>query len=106
MLHRAGSDALRPDYEELLRAESGGLGAVCERGRLRFVQASPADLAALRAAVQPVYDALEQDPLTRELIAAIENLRTRCPRSPAPAHARAKEFRPWRNPPRSRAAGV
>ena len=85
VLRRAGRAALRPDYDETVSVERGGLGAVCERGRMRFVQASAADLAALRDAVQPVYDRLERDPLTRELIAAIEGLRTQVPASVVPA---------------------
>ena len=55
----------------MLRVESGGLGAVCERGRREFAGASAADLASLRMALEPVYDMLERDPRTRELIAAI-----------------------------------
>jgi TRAP-type C4-dicarboxylate transport system substrate-binding protein len=85
VLRRAGRASLRADYRELLRLERGGLGAVCERGRLRLAVASPADLAALRAAVQPVYDALEQDPLTRELIAAIRDVRAQLPAPNVPA---------------------
>ena len=107
VLRRAGRASLRPDFEDLLRAESGGLGAVCERGRLRLVQASPADAAALRSAVQPVYDVLERDPLTRELIAAIRELRAEVPAAVVPACRARSASRPreatlegrWRSTP-------
>ena len=87
VLRRAGRVALHPDYEETLSLERGGLGAICERGRIRFVHASASDRAALRTAVQPVYDRLERDPLTRELIAAIEGLRAQVPAAVVPACA-------------------
>jgi TRAP-type C4-dicarboxylate transport system substrate-binding protein len=45
---------------------------LCRRGQLRFLTASPADLAALRRAVHPVYDQLERDPQTRRYIRQIE----------------------------------
>jgi hypothetical protein len=47
---------------------------LCRRG-LRFLTASPADLLALRRAVQPVYDQLERDPQTRRYIRQIEAMR-------------------------------
>jgi TRAP-type C4-dicarboxylate transport system substrate-binding protein len=85
VLHRAGRAALRPDFEETVRLQRGGLGAVCERGGLIFVHASTPDLASLRAAARPVYDELERDPLTRELLAAIQKLRAQAPLPVAPA---------------------
>jgi TRAP-type C4-dicarboxylate transport system substrate-binding protein len=48
---------------------------LCQRGLVSFVTASPADLAALRRAVQPVYDELERDPQTRRLIRQIAAMR-------------------------------
>jgi TRAP-type C4-dicarboxylate transport system substrate-binding protein len=63
----------------------------CTERRLRFVAAPPAALAALRRAVQPVYDQLERDPQTRRFIVEIERTRRelgkpvsavpRCPRA-------------------------
>jgi hypothetical protein len=55
----------------LLRGfEQEGAGNLCRRG-LKFETASPGDLAALRTAVQPVYDTLARDPQTRKFLAAI-----------------------------------
>jgi hypothetical protein len=48
-----------------------------------FRAASASELAALREAVQPVYDELERDSLTRELIVEIEELRSGFARAPA-----------------------
>jgi TRAP-type C4-dicarboxylate transport system substrate-binding protein len=47
---------------------------LCRRG-LRFLTASPADLAALRRAVQPVFHQLERDPQTQRYIRQIEAMR-------------------------------
>jgi len=55
---------------------------LCHRG-LRFLTASPADLAALRRAVQPVYGQLEQDRQTRRFIHEIEAMRKGIPAEPA-----------------------
>ena len=57
---------------------------LCRRGRLRFLDASPADLTALRRAVQPVYAQLDRDPQTRSYIRQIEALRQAIPPEPAP----------------------
>jgi hypothetical protein len=59
---------------------------LCRRG-LRFLTASPADLAALRRAIQPVYGQLEQDRQTQRYIHQIEAMRTGIPAEPAPVCA-------------------
>ena len=48
---------------------------LCRRG-VKFVTATNADLAALRSAVQPVYDRLEQQAETKAAIASIRGLST------------------------------
>jgi TRAP-type C4-dicarboxylate transport system substrate-binding protein len=48
---------------------------LCRRG-MRFLTASPADLAALRRAVQPVYHQLQRDPQTGRYIRQIEAMGT------------------------------
>jgi TRAP-type C4-dicarboxylate transport system substrate-binding protein len=58
--------------------------ALCRAGKLRFLTASPADLTALRAAVQPVYAQLERDPQTRRYIRQIEAMRNGVQAEPAP----------------------
>ena len=51
----------------------------------RFVNATPADLAALRQAFTPVYRSLEADPTTGAFIAQIQHLKKATPPGPAPA---------------------
>jgi len=62
--------------------------ASCRRG-LRFVTASPADLAALRRAVQSVYSQLELDPQTARFIRQIEAMSSGIPPEPTPSCANA-----------------
>jgi TRAP-type transport system periplasmic protein len=52
--------------------ERGDAAILCRRGLLRFLTASPADLAALRRAVQPVVHQLQRDPQTGRFIRQIE----------------------------------
>jgi TRAP-type C4-dicarboxylate transport system substrate-binding protein len=59
---------------------------LCRRG-LRFLTASPADLAALRRAVQPAYHQLERDPQTRRYVRQIEAMRQGISPEPAPGCA-------------------
>jgi TRAP-type C4-dicarboxylate transport system substrate-binding protein len=73
-LKQAGLDVIEPVLTAAEDAERKDLEGICG-SRLPLVMASPADRAALRRAVQPVYDELERDSLTRELIAEIEDLR-------------------------------
>jgi TRAP-type transport system periplasmic protein len=75
ILQQAGSEALGPELDRIERDEAQALELVCERGELALATASSSQLAALRAAVQPVYDELERDVQTRELIAEIRELR-------------------------------
>ena len=74
LLRDAAREAVAPAIETLRSEERASLAALCESGRLSLVDASPADRVALRRAVQPVYDELERDSLTRELLAEIEKL--------------------------------
>lgn len=55
--------------------EQESVGISCRRG-VQFVQASDSDLAAIRTAVAPVYDQLEQDALTKRLIDAITQMKS------------------------------
>src|SRR5205823_6211943 len=59
----------------------------CSTGRPQFVAASPADVAALRRAVQPVYGELERSAQTRRFVVRIEAMRRRlgAPLSVVPA---------------------
>ena len=69
-LRQAGSAVLsrRLDDRQKISAEDGGI--LCRRG-LRFARASNQDLAALRRAVQPVYDKLERNPETKSFLQQI-----------------------------------
>jgi len=57
---------------------------LCRRGLLRFLTASPADLAALRRAVQPVVHQLQRDPQTGRYIRQIEAMGKGVTAEPAP----------------------
>ena len=74
-LREAGLEAIEPVLTAIQDAERASLEAICNGSRLPLVSAAPADRAALRRAVQPVYDELERDSLTEELVAEIEDLR-------------------------------
>lgn len=74
LLQDAARAAVAPAIETLRSEEADSLTSLCEIGHLRLVNASPADRAALRRAVQPVYDKLARDPLTRELLGEIGKL--------------------------------
>jgi len=63
--------------------ERGDTAILCRRG-LHVLTASPADLAALRRAVQPVYHQLQRDPQTGRYIRQIEAMRKGVAAEPAP----------------------
>ena len=63
---------------------SGGVADLCRGGRLHFLAASPANIAALRRAVQPVYDQIERDPQTRQFVEQITAMRREVVPEPAP----------------------
>ncbi|TMK96602.1 MAG: hypothetical protein E6G40_10985, partial [Actinobacteria bacterium] len=66
----------------LFEDEGRLVAKVCAAGG-RLANASPADLAALRQALTPVYASLEQDPQTRGFIEAIQQLKRSTPDGPA-----------------------
>jgi hypothetical protein len=76
ILRDAGREALVAEFDEVVYDSSEALAAACARGAITLVSASAADLAALREAVQPVYEELESDPDTRELIGEITEMRS------------------------------
>ena len=79
ILLRAGREALEPELARIQRDEERALGIVCRRGKLALVTASTSQVAALRNALQPVYEELERDEQTRELIEQIRELRAGLP---------------------------
>jgi TRAP-type C4-dicarboxylate transport system substrate-binding protein len=82
LLRAAAREAFEPALETLIGEEQASLAALCQNRRFALVSASSSERAALREAVQPVYDELERDSLTRELITGIEELRAGLPASP------------------------
>jgi TRAP-type transport system periplasmic protein len=75
ILRRAGREAVRPEAERIEREQNEALTVICSRSNDVFATASASELTALRRAVRPVYAALERDPQTRRLVAAIRRLR-------------------------------
>ena len=59
----AAATASFPTPGDLVDADADLIGQLCGAGK-RFVEASPDELAALRGAVQPVYDGLAEDAAT------------------------------------------
>jgi TRAP-type C4-dicarboxylate transport system substrate-binding protein len=86
ILRQAAADDLAPDSQVVRDNEGADTAILCRRG-LHFLTASPADLLALRRAVQPVYDQLQRDPQTRRDIQQIEALRQRVSPELAPGCA-------------------
>jgi TRAP-type transport system periplasmic protein len=86
-LRQAVANAIPAQTVALRGSEQDAAGNLCRRG-LEFQTASPHDLAALRTAVQPVYDALAGDPQTKRFLAAIAATGKSVPAESAP-HCRA-----------------
>ena len=84
ILTRAVTGDLAAEANAVRDEERTDTATLCRRGRLRFLDASPPDLAALRRAVQPVYAQLERDPQTRGYIRQIEAMRQGVPAEAAP----------------------
>ena len=80
-LERAAADAATRSTA-LVAKEAGIVQSVCAGGA-RLVDASDADLAALRQAFAPVYATLEQDPQTKGFIDRIDALKRSTPSGPA-----------------------
>jgi TRAP-type C4-dicarboxylate transport system substrate-binding protein len=74
VLRQAVTDDLAAETQAVRDNEQTDTAILCRRG-LRFLTATPADIAALRRAVQPVYGQLERDPQTRRYIRQIEAMR-------------------------------
>jgi TRAP-type C4-dicarboxylate transport system substrate-binding protein len=90
ILRDAGREALAPELDDLVRRGTEALAKACADGALTLVSASAADRAALRKAVQPVYEALESDPDTEKLIDEIREMRSAAPAAAAPALPRCR----------------
>jgi TRAP-type transport system periplasmic protein len=84
ILRQAVTDNQATEMNVVRSNERTDTASLCRTGLLHFLTASPADLAALRRAVQPVYDQLQRDPQTRRNIRQIEAMRQGIPSEPAP----------------------
>src|SRR5262249_40481467 len=76
ILAEAGREAVAPELAQIAREQRLGISILCGDHGFRLVNASSAEVAALREAVQPVYDRIERNPLTRRWIARIAGERT------------------------------
>jgi TRAP-type transport system periplasmic protein len=86
VLRQAVTGDLAAETQVVRDDERAQTAILCRRG-LRFLTASPADLAALRRAVQPVNGQLERDRQTRHYIHQIEAMRKGISAEPAPGCA-------------------
>jgi TRAP-type C4-dicarboxylate transport system substrate-binding protein len=75
VLRRAATNVVSHQIALDRRLDREASDDICRGGFVSFETASPAELAALRRAAQPVYDQLETDPGTRVAIRAIEGLK-------------------------------
>ena len=89
ILRQAVAAAVLPETTDTRITErTEGTEELCRSGEVRFLNASTADMAALRRAVQPVYDQLERDPQTRRFIEQITSMRREVAPEPTPGCAR------------------
>jgi TRAP-type C4-dicarboxylate transport system substrate-binding protein len=77
LLRRAGRSALDPATGRLAREERDQTTILCRRRQLALVAASDAQLAALRRAVQPVYQQMRREPDEEALLEQIVTLKDR-----------------------------
>jgi TRAP-type C4-dicarboxylate transport system substrate-binding protein len=75
ILRRAGRKALAPAIARLRNEDRVEAGILCRRGRMTFVTVTPPQVAALRAAVRPVYAQLVSNPKTRSFIREIQAMK-------------------------------
>ena len=87
ILRQAVTGDLAAETQVVRGSERDDTAILCRRGQLRFLTASPADVAALRRAVQPVYGQLGRDAQTRRYIHQIEAMRQGISPEPAPGCA-------------------
>ncbi|MFG2456570.1 hypothetical protein ACGFWE_05805 [Streptomyces sp. NPDC048523] len=81
LLHKAARQAVHGVGAHLREEETRDLEGLCARGQ-RFAPAIPVQLAALRRALQPVYDRLSRDRHTKEYLDAVTTLVRDAPAEP------------------------
>ena len=82
-LRDAGLEAVVPAVTRLRAEDQDEAAILCRRGALDVIDATPTQVATLRAAVRPVYAELEHDAQTRSFIRAIEAMKRRAPAADA-----------------------
>jgi TRAP-type C4-dicarboxylate transport system substrate-binding protein len=82
-LRQAVANVIPAQTTSLRHVEQEATGNLCRR-TVTFKTASPRELAALRTAVQPVYDTLARDPQTRKFLGAIAAIDKDVAAEPAP----------------------
>ncbi|MBV9002850.1 MAG: hypothetical protein JO304_27595 [Solirubrobacterales bacterium] len=82
ILRQAVVDDVRAETSGEVAQEQEIAADLCRARRVRFVDATPIELAALRRALAPVYAELDRDPENRQQIAQIEAIRTNTPPQP------------------------
>jgi TRAP-type transport system periplasmic protein len=87
VLRRAATNVVPGQIALDRRMDRDASDVICRGGFMTFATVTPADLASLRRAVQPVYDRLERDPGTRGAIRAIERLKRALRIAPDPLSA-------------------
>jgi TRAP-type C4-dicarboxylate transport system substrate-binding protein len=92
ILRQAAADDVIAQTAVVRDTERADISTLCRAGHLQFLDASSADLAALRRAVQPVYDQLERDPQTRRYIREIEPMREGIRSEPVPGCTRSPQL--------------
>ena len=86
ILRQAVTADLTAETQVVRDNEQTDTAILCRRG-VRFLTATPADVAALRRAVRPVYHQLERDPQTRRYLQQIQAMRQEISPEPAPGCA-------------------
>ena len=84
ILVQAAVDDVQTETKVDLVQERQSTADLCRGGLVRFVDATPADLVALRRAVEPVYARLDADPENQQQLAQIEAMRSRTSPEPQP----------------------
>lgn len=98
VLRKAAAAAVGPAMAASRKEDDQSAAILCHLA-LRVVEEKPAQLAALRRAVEPVYRQLSGDPTTRRLIAEIERMkRTTPPEAPVPCRSAAQTRRQAASP--------
>jgi TRAP-type C4-dicarboxylate transport system substrate-binding protein len=82
-LRQAADDATKDSVGLAASGNAAHIRRACAMGAW-FVDATPADLAALRRALSVVYQNLQADPQTRAFIQQIQRLKKSAPAGPAP----------------------